>query len=194
MITLTRGQVRRLRSVFRRSTLGIAHRGIVPELVLRDDGGQLRAQYRYGDLAVEYAKQRRQFGRPIGGFQAVKHLCADMAVRAEVARCAVQAAGVTADQPDVGDPDVAAAGAKLLADDDLFRQAATQSRAYAQGWLLVHYALKTKAVLPKFRDYLAAINARRDPKARVEDFGKHLGEPERVEAELRRYARRPVGA
>ena len=69
------------------------------------------------DLAVEYAKQRRQFGRPIGGFQAVKHLCADMAVRTEVARCAVQAAAVTADQPDVGDPAVAAAGAKLLADE-----------------------------------------------------------------------------
>ena len=69
------------------------------------------------DLAVEYAKGRVQFGRPIGGFQAVKHLCADMAVRAEVARCAVQAAAVTVDQPDVGDPDVAAAGAKLLADE-----------------------------------------------------------------------------
>ena len=58
-----------------------------------------------------------QFGRPIGGFQAVKHLCADMAVRAEVARCAVQAAAVTVDQPDVGDAEVAAAGAKLLADE-----------------------------------------------------------------------------
>jgi len=69
------------------------------------------------DLAVAYAKQRRQFGRPIGGFQAVKHICADMAVRAEVARCAVQAAAVTADQPDVGDPAVAGAGAKLLADE-----------------------------------------------------------------------------
>ena len=69
------------------------------------------------DLAVEYAKQRRQFGRPIGGFQAVKHLCADMAVRAEIARCAVHAAAVTADQPDVGDLAEAAAGAKLLADE-----------------------------------------------------------------------------
>jgi len=38
-------------------------------------------------------------------------------VRTEVARCAVQAAAVTADQPDVGDPAVAAAGAKLLADE-----------------------------------------------------------------------------
>ena len=56
MITLSRSQVRRLRAVFRRSTLGIHHRGIVSELVLRTDGGQLRAQHRYVDLAVEYAE------------------------------------------------------------------------------------------------------------------------------------------
>jgi hypothetical protein len=89
----------------------------------RRDGAVLTAALQVGmaawttELAVEYAKQRRQFGRPIGGFQAVKHLCADMAVRTEVARCAVQAAAVTVDQPDVGDGDVAAAGAKLLADE-----------------------------------------------------------------------------
>jgi alkylation response protein AidB-like acyl-CoA dehydrogenase len=89
----------------------------------RRDGTVLTAALQVGtaqwacDLAVEYAKGRVQFGRPIGGFQAVKHLCADMAVRAEVARCAVQAAAVTVDQPDVGDADVAAAGAKLLADE-----------------------------------------------------------------------------
>ena len=89
----------------------------------RRDGAVLTAALQVGaaawttDLAVEYAKQRHQFGRPIGGFQAVKHLCADMAVRAEVARCAVHAAAVTVDQPDVGDALVAAAGAKLLADE-----------------------------------------------------------------------------
>ena len=35
------------------------------------------------DQAVEYAKQREQFGRPIGSFQAVKHLCAEMAAELE---------------------------------------------------------------------------------------------------------------
>ena len=58
MITLTRNQVRRLRAVFRRSTLGISHRGTIPPLVLVGEGGQLRAQHRYGDLAVEYAEPR----------------------------------------------------------------------------------------------------------------------------------------
>jgi alkylation response protein AidB-like acyl-CoA dehydrogenase len=40
------------------------------------------------DMTVEYAKQREQFGRPIGGFQAVKHKCAEMAVELEAARSA----------------------------------------------------------------------------------------------------------
>ncbi|MEU4132655.1 acyl-CoA dehydrogenase [Streptomyces wuyuanensis] len=47
--------------------------------------------------ATEYAKVREQFGRPIGRFQAVKHLCADMLVRVEQARAltwdAARAAG-----------------------------------------------------------------------------------------------------
>jgi hypothetical protein len=53
MITLTRNQVRRLRQVFRRSALGITHKGSIPPLVLRSEGAQLRAHYRYLDLAVE---------------------------------------------------------------------------------------------------------------------------------------------
>jgi alkylation response protein AidB-like acyl-CoA dehydrogenase len=42
-------------------------------------GGAARAM----DMAVEYAKDRAQFGRPIGSFQAVKHRCADMLVDVE---------------------------------------------------------------------------------------------------------------
>ena len=40
-------------------------------------------------MAVEYAKVREQFGRPIGSFQAVKHRCADMLVDVEGMRSAV---------------------------------------------------------------------------------------------------------
>jgi alkylation response protein AidB-like acyl-CoA dehydrogenase len=41
------------------------------------------------DKAVAYAKERRQFGRPIGSFQAVKHLCAEMAAELEPCRSLV---------------------------------------------------------------------------------------------------------
>ena len=40
------------------------------------------------DMSVEYAKQRVQFGRPIGAFQAIKHKCADVLVEVESARSA----------------------------------------------------------------------------------------------------------
>lgn len=50
------------------------------------------------DASVEYAKVRQQFGQPIGAFQAIKHRCADMAVRAEVARSAVTYATVALDE------------------------------------------------------------------------------------------------
>ena len=66
-------------------------------------------------LGVEYAKERHQFNKPIGAFQAIKHLCADMLTHVEVTRAAVYAAGVHFDQPDTGDADRAASAAKLLA-------------------------------------------------------------------------------
>jgi alkylation response protein AidB-like acyl-CoA dehydrogenase len=41
------------------------------------------------DLTVEYAKTRKQFGKPIGMFQAVQHQCADMYLETESSRSAV---------------------------------------------------------------------------------------------------------
>ncbi len=55
-------------------------------------------------LATDHALQRTQFGRVIGSFQAVKHLLADAQVQVEVARAAVQAAGVELDDADPPDP------------------------------------------------------------------------------------------
>jgi alkylation response protein AidB-like acyl-CoA dehydrogenase len=43
-------------------------------------------------MSVDYAKQRVQFGRQIGSFQAIKHLCADMLIAVETARVAVNTA------------------------------------------------------------------------------------------------------
>jgi alkylation response protein AidB-like acyl-CoA dehydrogenase len=67
-------------------------------------------------MAVAYAKERVQFGRPIGSFQAIKHRCADMLVDVEGMRSAVYYAAwcVGADDPDRS---VAASTAKTWCSD-----------------------------------------------------------------------------
>lgn len=75
------------------------------------------------ELSVEYAKVRQQFGRPIGSFQAVKHRCADMAVRAEVARSATTYAAVSV-RDGAGDADFQVAVAKLLSANAYLQNAA----------------------------------------------------------------------
>jgi alkylation response protein AidB-like acyl-CoA dehydrogenase len=72
---------------------------------------------RMTELAVDYAKTREQFDRPIGSFQAVKHLCADMLVRTELARASLHSAAVMLDDPGIGHAARAIAGAKQLADE-----------------------------------------------------------------------------
>jgi alkylation response protein AidB-like acyl-CoA dehydrogenase len=49
------------------------------------------------EVTIEYVKERRQFGVPIGSFQAVSHRCADMLFATESARSAVYYAAWTAD-------------------------------------------------------------------------------------------------
>ena len=65
-------------------------------------------------MIVDYAQIRETFGRPIGAYQAVRHPCADMAVRCEAARAQLYAAAVSRRD---GRADAAAqiAAAKLLA-------------------------------------------------------------------------------
>ncbi|RDV06591.1 acyl-CoA dehydrogenase [Sphingorhabdus pulchriflava] len=67
------------------------------------------------DMAADYAKIREQFDRPIGWFQSLKHICADMAVRCEVARSQLYYAACALD---AGGDDAAfhVAAAKRLAD------------------------------------------------------------------------------
>ncbi|WBO65602.1 acyl-CoA dehydrogenase family protein [Streptomyces camelliae] len=77
---------------------------------------QLGTAGRVCELAAQHARTREQFGRPVGAFQAVQHLCADLLVRAEIARVAVYAAAVTADPADI-------AAARLLADEAAVRGA-----------------------------------------------------------------------
>jgi alkylation response protein AidB-like acyl-CoA dehydrogenase len=69
------------------------------------------------DTAVEHAKTREQFGRPIGAFQAVKHACADMLVRVEQARALVWDAARALDEPSFPTRDLAEAAAVAFAMD-----------------------------------------------------------------------------
>jgi alkylation response protein AidB-like acyl-CoA dehydrogenase len=75
------------------------------------------------DLSVAYAKQRQQFGRPIGSFQAIKHKCANMLLLVESARSAAYYAGWAAAE---GEPDLPAlaALAKAYGSEAYFRCAA----------------------------------------------------------------------
>jgi alkylation response protein AidB-like acyl-CoA dehydrogenase len=68
------------------------------------------------EMAVSYAKDRQQFGRPIGAYQAVSHRCAQMLLETENARSAVYGAAWAAD----AEPDslpLAASMAKAYASD-----------------------------------------------------------------------------
>jgi alkylation response protein AidB-like acyl-CoA dehydrogenase len=71
------------------------------------------------DMAVAYAKDRQQFGRPIGAYQAVSHRCAQMLLETENSRSAVYGAAWAAD-----------------ADPDALPLAASMAKAYASdaGW------------------------------------------------------------
>ncbi|MEX2538598.1 MAG: acyl-CoA dehydrogenase family protein [Actinomycetota bacterium] len=123
---------------------------------LRREGAVLTAALSSGiasklvDLAVAYANERQQFDRPIGSFQAVKHMCADMLVRAEVARSAVDAAGVLLDE-DAPDAARAVSTAKILASEAAMANGKTCVQVHGGmgfTWEVdVHLYLKRAAVL-----------------------------------------------
>ena len=87
----------------------------------RQAGAVLTSAYLVGmaaastDLAVAYARDRQQFDRPIGSFQAIKHILADMVARLEVARAAAYAGAAILDDPEVGSAARAASSAKVVA-------------------------------------------------------------------------------
>lgn len=73
------------------------------------------------DLTVAYAKTRKQFGKPIGQFQAVQHMCADMLIWTEASRSAVYYAA-WALQENVAEAPLAVSVAKSYA-SDAYREA-----------------------------------------------------------------------
>jgi alkylation response protein AidB-like acyl-CoA dehydrogenase len=75
------------------------------------------------DLSVAYAKEREQFGRAIGSFQAIKHKCADMMVKVETARSAAYYAACAAAEGS-GELPVAASLAKAYCSEAYYHCAA----------------------------------------------------------------------
>jgi alkylation response protein AidB-like acyl-CoA dehydrogenase len=113
--------------------LGVLHLRDAPAHLIGRDGGagivlsrlldrgtvalaaeQVGLAGRCQEISVDYAKTRVQFGRPIGSFQAVKHLCAEMLAHVEMARAATLDAvrNAEGDDPNAG---VAAAAAHITA-------------------------------------------------------------------------------
>jgi acyl-CoA dehydrogenase len=85
---------------------------------------QVGAARRCLEATLEYARERRQFGRPIGSFQAVKHRLADMLTRLELADAATEEAALTADR---GDPTFsAAAHIAFISASDAFQFVTTE--------------------------------------------------------------------
>lgn len=68
------------------------------------------------DVAMSYAKERLQFGRPVGSFQAVKQRCADLLVELELARSVAEHAAWTHDHGG-DDPALATSLAQVVATD-----------------------------------------------------------------------------
>jgi alkylation response protein AidB-like acyl-CoA dehydrogenase len=88
------------------------HRGTV-SLAAEMIGGAQRCL----DLTLDYLKNRHQFGKPIGSFQALKHRCADLAVAVDSAREAVHLAVEVIDSGQAADVAAVAAAAKIKAGD-----------------------------------------------------------------------------
>jgi len=124
---------------------------------LRVEGAALAAGQLLGiaemtqELATDYAKKREQFDRPIGSFQAIKHILADCYTRQELARVAAYAAGATLDDPSVGSVQRAVATAKLIAGDAAMKNARACVQVHGgmgYTWEIpAHYYLKRVWVL-----------------------------------------------
>lgn len=138
---------------------GAGARLLGPDAVadLRRDGALAAAALLVGvaDRALvaarDHAREREQFGRPIGAFQAVQHLVADLYVRTMLARSAVWAAAAVLDDPTAGDADHAVRSAKVVAGEAALANARTCVQVHGGmgfTWEMVpHYLVKRAWVL-----------------------------------------------
>jgi alkylation response protein AidB-like acyl-CoA dehydrogenase len=89
--------------------------GLVDDVLIASAADALGAAQAVMELAIDYAKVRRQFDAPIGSFQAVQHLCVDMYETVELARGGVIHALWAADGADPAVRHLAALRAKAFA-------------------------------------------------------------------------------
>jgi len=101
---------------------------------------QVGGAQRVLDNAVEYAKNRMQFGRPIGSFQAIKHKCADMLLEVESAKSAAYY-GAWAAASDDSELPLAASLAKSYCSEAYFHCAAENIQIHGGiGFTWEHHA------------------------------------------------------
>ena len=89
--------------------------GLVDDVMIASAADADGAANAVMNLAIEYAKVRRQFDQPIGSFQAVQHLCVDMYEAVELARSGVIHALWAADSAEPAERHRAALRAKAFA-------------------------------------------------------------------------------
>jgi alkylation response protein AidB-like acyl-CoA dehydrogenase len=127
------------------------------------------------EMAVEYARERKQFGRPIGSYQAVSHRCAQMLLETEGARSASYYAAWTADAEPETLP-LAASMAKAYASDAGWRVCNSALQVHGGiGFTWehdLHFFLKRAKVdgqlfgsARQHRDSVAALSSAREPEA-----------------------------
>jgi alkylation response protein AidB-like acyl-CoA dehydrogenase len=127
------------------------------------------------EMAVEYARERKQFGRPIGSYQAVSHRCAQMLLETEGARSASYYAAWAGDAEPETLP-LAACMAKAYASDAGWRVCTSALQVHggiAFTWEHdLHFFLKRAKVdamlygsAREHRDSVAALSARRETAA-----------------------------
>ena len=134
---------------------GPAHR--VDAVRAFDMGALATAAYLVGagqamlDMAVEYAKQRSQFGRLIGSYQAVKHMLADVHIAVELARPLVYGAAVSLGSAAAAEASRDVSAAKAAASDAALLSARTALQTHgAIGYTAEHdlsqWLLKVQAL------------------------------------------------
>jgi alkylation response protein AidB-like acyl-CoA dehydrogenase len=88
---------------------------VVDDVLIATAADALGAARAVMDMAIEYAKVRRQFGQVIGSFQAIQHLCVDMYETVELARSGVIQALWASDAADPDERHLSAVRAKAFA-------------------------------------------------------------------------------